>query len=62
MILPSINVLDIQTGEKIKSKIHDGFLGLVLILCTSALTMVTGLAGACGAIMLKRGPLLLVSS
>ncbi|CDS40976.1 tetraspanin 11 [Echinococcus multilocularis] len=36
-ILPSLNMLDIQT----------------------ALTMVTGMAGACGSITLKRGPLLL---
>ncbi|VUZ47670.1 unnamed protein product [Hymenolepis diminuta] len=45
-ILPSLNILDVQTG-------------LVIILCSSALTMVTGMAGACGAITLHKGPLLL---
>ncbi|KAL5111944.1 hypothetical protein TcWFU_004327 [Taenia crassiceps] len=45
-ILPSLNILDVQTG-------------LVIILCSSAVSMVTGLAGACGSITLKKEPLLL---
>ncbi|KAL5965977.1 hypothetical protein TSMEX_006302 [Taenia solium] len=45
-ILPSLSILDVQTG-------------LVVILCSSALSMVTGMAGACGSVALKKGPLLL---
>uniref|UniRef100_A0A5K3ELW1 ABC transmembrane type-1 domain-containing protein n=1 Tax=Mesocestoides corti TaxID=53468 RepID=A0A5K3ELW1_MESCO len=45
-ILPSIGIIDVQAG-------------MVIIICTSALTMITGMAGTCGAITLKKEPLLL---